>query len=533
MNKTLNINLAGFSFTIEEDAYDSLQTYLEAIRSFLASEEDVDEIIADIERRIAELIQERLGDNREVVEQADVDHIMDVLGDPEYFQSEDPDLDAETQYEQRKKRRKARKIFRNPDNRVIGGVCGGLGSYFNIDPIVFRLAFVIGVLAFGVGFLPYIILWAVIPEAKTTAEKLEMEGEEVNVENIKNRFRKESQNVKDSFNNIKNGVKGGRKSEVAENIGSALNEILAFAVTLIKMIWVVLKKVLGVAAIILGAGFFIASMVTILVFFFGAKHDYFGQLGDLSNSEIVRIFFETPGDFSLMVLLGILFIVAFVASLFLAGFSALGFKLPSKTTLGITLPTVVIVSLIGFLTFLFSNLNFYENRGKVTEKVMLETFPSDTLHMHAKEDIYFSPDLTGHHNKHLEILSLRDDELISGRVMVDVEQSLDTNWYVVVEKYARAKTSREAREKAKGIRYQYQQQSNRVSFDPTFSWDKSLKYRSQEVRVTVMVPKGKTIYLADGTDRIIYDIDNVENVYDGRMIQKYWLMSEDGLTLAE
>ncbi|MGB0167333.1 MAG: PspC domain-containing protein [Luteibaculum sp.] len=541
MNKTISINLAGFSFSIEETAYQELHSYLEAIKSFLEGEEDVEEIINDIERRIAELLQEpkyeyfcerrRLADGREVVLREDVDFVMEVLGDPKFFQSE-PDLDEDEDAPKRKKK-KAKRIFRNPDSQIIAGVCGGLGSYFNIDPILFRLIFVISVLSFGFGIIPYIILWIVIPEAKTTAEKLEMEGEPVTVENIKNRFRKESQNVKDSYSKFKDDVKAGKNSQAASNLGKALHEILAFIGSVLRLIWHVLRKVIGVIAIALGAVLFLGTTIFIFTFLFGLKWSILGPLGALENSELIDVFFSQSGDFHILLLLAAVFLITIVTGFILVGLNGLGAKLPSKTTLAISIPVVLFVSFSAFATFLLASLNHYENRGISREKTVLENLSSDTLHVMVNEDLYFSSDFRGHHNYHLKLLSLEDDQLISGRVLLDIEDSKDSLWYVEVERLASGRTAVEGRQNAEGIRYNYELQENKIWFDPIFSWDKSLKYRKQEIRITLSVPQGKSIYLSDGCDRIIYDIDNLQDMLDGDMEEKYWLMSEEGLTLAQ
>ena len=122
----------------------------------------------------------RDGSKKEVISKVDVDNIIKIMGNPSDFGVED---EPQTKQEDDKERTYKR-IYRDPDNRVIGGVCGGLGVYFNFDPIILRILFVIALLGFGTGFFIYIILWIVIPEAKTFAQKLEMRGEEVNISNI-------------------------------------------------------------------------------------------------------------------------------------------------------------------------------------------------------------------------------------------------------------------------------------------------------------------------------------------------------------
>ena len=89
-----------------------------------------------------------------------------------------------------------KRLYRDPDNRIIGGVCGGLSAYFNTDPILFRILFILISLGMGSGLIIYIILWIAIPEAATTAQRLEMRGEAVTIENIKRAVREEFENIK-------------------------------------------------------------------------------------------------------------------------------------------------------------------------------------------------------------------------------------------------------------------------------------------------------------------------------------------------
>jgi phage shock protein PspC (stress-responsive transcriptional regulator) len=193
MKKTFTINISNMVYHIDEDAYALLRTYLEKIEIALASEADKKEILEDIEARIAELFTERIKDFKEVITLIDVEKVISVLGDPSTFAS-----DGEFSEPQEKTQRvysTRRRIYRDPDNRIISGVSGGLGAYFNADPVIFRILFL--VFAFtGAGFLVYVIMWIVIPEAKTTAQKLEMRGEPVTLENIKNFVKEEFANVK-------------------------------------------------------------------------------------------------------------------------------------------------------------------------------------------------------------------------------------------------------------------------------------------------------------------------------------------------
>ena len=198
MKQTYSVNLGGIAFNIDDDAYLDLRNYLNQIEAHFANEEGGTEILADIEARIAELFQERTKGAKQVVDLKDVKEIITILGDPSEIG--DPENGGSSRKKEYFGPSGHRRIYRDPDNRVLGGVCSGMGAYWQMDPIVFRILFLVAFLIGGVGLLLYLILWIVIPEAKTAAQKLEMKGEPVNVSNIGKTVKEEFKNVRDRMN---------------------------------------------------------------------------------------------------------------------------------------------------------------------------------------------------------------------------------------------------------------------------------------------------------------------------------------------
>jgi phage shock protein PspC (stress-responsive transcriptional regulator) len=201
MKTTITINLGGMVFHIDDDAYEMLHTYLLAIEKQFVSEDERKEVMSDIELRLAELFSETIGQKRDVIMQDDVTRIIEIMGEPEDFVDGDPAQEPSGSEKSSSKKsayhqKTIKRLYRDPDNRILGGVCGGLGAYFNIDPLVFRIIFLIIALGMGSGIIIYLILWIVIPEALTTAQKLEMRGEPVTIENIKKAVRDEFENVR-------------------------------------------------------------------------------------------------------------------------------------------------------------------------------------------------------------------------------------------------------------------------------------------------------------------------------------------------
>ncbi|MCG8696886.1 MAG: PspC domain-containing protein [Bacteroidales bacterium] len=206
MKKTQTINLGGLVFHIDEDAYAALKKYLGKLEKELKGEMDVKEVMGDIESRIAEILSDKLANKREVVTIDDVNAVIEVIGDPEIIG--DPESaagatkHASGRYE-RYERKSYRRMYRDPDNRIIGGVCGGLSAYMNIDPVFLRIVIAILAVFGGSGIFIYLIFWIILPEAHTPAQKLEMRGEPITFENIKSFVSREYNNVRDSFSKKK------------------------------------------------------------------------------------------------------------------------------------------------------------------------------------------------------------------------------------------------------------------------------------------------------------------------------------------
>jgi phage shock protein PspC (stress-responsive transcriptional regulator) len=192
MKVTVNINLGGYAFNIDEDAYERLRQYMKNLEKEFSGESSTAEIMTDIEGRIAELFRMRLNSYKQVITMKDVEEIMAILGSPEAISGNGTSDEPPP--------RSQRRIYRDPDRRVFGGVCAGISAYLDWDPIIMRIIFALLFLAGGFGFALYLILWIVLPEAKTTAQKLEMRGDPVNIETIRESVKKEFETVKKKMN---------------------------------------------------------------------------------------------------------------------------------------------------------------------------------------------------------------------------------------------------------------------------------------------------------------------------------------------
>ncbi|MFY7811634.1 MAG: PspC domain-containing protein, partial [Flavobacterium sp.] len=250
MNKTININLGGIFFHIDENAYEKLTRYLEAVRKSLANDTGEDEIIKDIEIRISEIFSENRKSDNHVITVVEVEKMIAIMGQPEDYR-----INENESYEPTKhKKSQYRKLYRDIDSNVLGGVCAGIGHYFGIDSLWVRLIFVaILLLGWGSPVFIYILLWVLIPKALTTSEKLAMTGEPVNLTNIEKKVREELGNVSDKISNINYDRVGVEAQKGAEKIGTTIGSI-------ITTLFTVFGKGLGILITILCL-FFIGTLI--------------------------------------------------------------------------------------------------------------------------------------------------------------------------------------------------------------------------------------------------------------------------------
>ncbi|HET8855461.1 MAG TPA: PspC domain-containing protein, partial [Salinimicrobium sp.] len=188
MNKTVNINLSGIFFHIDEDAFHKLQHYLDSVKRSFANTPGSEEINADIEARIAELFQERMKTEKQVISLREVEEIIMIMGQPEDYVLDEEIFEDETAASAGPKTRK--QLFRDTEHSYVAGVSSGLGHYLGMEAIWVRILWVLLTLgSSGAFILIYIAFWIFVPEAKTTADKLAMRGEPVTISNIERKIK--------------------------------------------------------------------------------------------------------------------------------------------------------------------------------------------------------------------------------------------------------------------------------------------------------------------------------------------------------
>ncbi|MFA6106329.1 MAG: DUF2807 domain-containing protein [Patescibacteria group bacterium] len=276
MNKTITITLNGIIFHIEEEAFFKLKEYLESVRNRLGADADKDEVMADIEASIAEKFTAKVSAAKQVITANDVADLIKVMGTVEDFDEElrtgeKAGGEKETSGEKTKEEKKLKKLFRDPDDVIIAGVCSGIAVYFGIDPLIVRLIFFASIFFGGTGIIAYLILLFLVPKAQTSAQKLEMRGDPVTLAAIE-------QAVRENVEKIKN-------AENTERVKSGLRKLLELPFTLIRLAFTILKKIMNavipVIRIITGLGFvFFPLFLTVglafaaFIFAFRLNHPY-------------------------------------------------------------------------------------------------------------------------------------------------------------------------------------------------------------------------------------------------------------------
>jgi len=203
MKKVMTINIAGRSFYIDEDAYARLEQYLKRLERWSENKEEGREILIDIESRIRELLEEKINPSTGVITLDIVGEIIATMGEPEEFAEDDSSnakAGASTDYTTTSRGPGRRRLYRDMEDKVFGGVCSGIAAYFNIDRVVVRVLFaLLAFLSFGTALPVYIILWIAIPPALTSSQRLEMRGDDVTISNIEKNIRNEYNDVKERF----------------------------------------------------------------------------------------------------------------------------------------------------------------------------------------------------------------------------------------------------------------------------------------------------------------------------------------------
>ena len=510
MNKTVNINLAGIVFHIDENAFETLNNYLNALNNHFKNEEGRDEILKDIEGRIAELFTERMI-KKEAISLTDINEVITIMGEPSQYDEEiEPEKPQEQQHKDEDLRQgKRRKVFRDEEGRMIGGVCSGLAHYFDINVFWFRIIFIILLFAIGGGPLMYIILWIAIPSAKTTAEKLEMKGEKVNINNIE-------KNIKDELNIIENKILDFDKKYTKEIFGanSFFRKIVDFFIRVITGIFKFIGSCFGIFSIALG-GFLLLIIFSLL---FSREAVLFQN--DLLFTYVLNdsIFSDTLGTW-LFLFIGIPIVAVIL----------FGLRLVNNTKIHMNYKIGIFVLWLISLFFLLNSAKDFsiefqeEAKNTIIENIITE---SDTLYLSMNNvDRVFDNAFDA---KGFKVTPF-EDNLIGIGMQLDVVKSKNDDFNLLKEATARGKNKHLAKKMTEGIGFEFTLEDDNLIFYDFFTIS-TQEWRMQELDLTLELPVGMVVFLDHSLEDLIYDIKNVHNMWDYDMLGHYWKMEKEGLS---
>jgi len=306
MHKTVSITIGGALFTVEERGFERLDAYLASIRNHFAHSPDRDEIVADIESGIAEHFSEKLGKSRKVISLADVDALITQMGTVKDFEKFEGDPENETGGDAPGKIPLKKRLYRDADNKILGGVAAGIANYVGIDPTIMRLLFALSIFLGGFTVILYIILWIIMPEAKSTAEKMEMRGQPLTLSSIEATLKKTMPKATAT-------MKSGTVKRVAQAPFVLLQKIFLLLMQIVRRIVPIIARLAGAFLIVIASALLFALTFVFLMLLVNGGQHYI----DVPPSELfgTTTFITLLVSAYVLVLVPILFVTVLGASL--------------------------------------------------------------------------------------------------------------------------------------------------------------------------------------------------------------------------
>lgn len=517
MNKTVNINLANTLFHIDEGAFNKMRLYLESVKRSFANTPGSDEILADIEARIAELFHEKLENERQVITHKEVDEVITIMGQPEDYMVDEDIFEDEPKSARNEDRRRSKKLYRDTEMKYVAGVSSGMAHYVGISPLWVRLLWVILTLGSGGGFiLLYGLLWVLIPEAASTSQKLDMRGEDINISNIERTVSEGFDDVAQKIKNVDYEGVGNKVKNGGKTFFDTLGDIIMF-------FFKVFGKFIGIILVIVGAATIIGMFVGMLT---ATTLDWFNIPGmndvidNITGAPVwllsLLLFFVIGIPFFFLLYLGLKILVNNLKSIGnIAKFSLLGLWL---------------ISLIALIVMGVRTAASHAFTGSIpTENPYFLENDSDTLNIQLVASEFYE---NGNNMRMNDMIMVYDDAgnpvLQSEDVRFNILKSNDTVGRISVRKEANGPSYDEARSVAAKINYEYTQSGNTINFDNFLTAAEKSTFNGQEVRVNIYVPVGQLMKYTATNNRDWTIRSQTDRAIDG--LDGYiWKMGDDGV----
>ncbi len=529
MNKTIIININGIVFHIEEDAYELLKNYMTDVKRHFMNSADSLEITTDIENRIAEMFSELLSrENKQVIIEQDVTLVIEQMGTVKDFENADEDNTNATSNYAHSNNTEGRRLFRDPDDHLVAGVCAGIANYFDVDAVWIRLAFALFTPIGGSGFILYIILWIVIPKAVSRADRMAMKGEKQNLQGFKRNFEEELSSVRQNLSNFGNEARPF-VYQARDFIGDFFHHFGIFLAGTGR----VLVKLLGVFILVCC----LALSIFLVVAFIALVG--FGQFAPFEG-----IPFNLVRHYHADYLYVAAFVVAFIPILSIIFLTLKGIF----NTGGINRSTgsaLLVVWLCALGVFIYYTtqiaLNFRET-ARVTETINIKATNNNTYYLKLNDLKYF----TAEDSARLEIKKLSPNMHITDdpnefndydnfryrKIHINFERS-DVNEPVLVESYkAMGRSYEDALSNARNTKYIFSQQDSILKFDYRLYALKGDLLHDEEIYLTLKLPMKAKLIVDESLSNYLDGI----SIYDCKIANKQekansavFIMTDNGL----
>jgi phage shock protein PspC (stress-responsive transcriptional regulator)/uncharacterized membrane protein YcgQ (UPF0703/DUF1980 family) len=467
--------MSGIIFHIEEEAYEYLKDYITKIKTHFAFYQDSGEIISDIEIRISEMFSEiLLKENKQVITYNDIESVETRMGKPSEFSLDEEDAE-QTQFAESNNR----KLYRDIDDKIIAGVCAGISHYFNVEAKWTRIAFAFLFIFYGFGLIPYIILWLILPKAKTRTEKMEMKGERINIQTFQKNIEEELSDVKNTFMNASKGMQSGF-GKLGINLRDMSNNITKIILNILQVIF----KAFGYLLITIIGIWLVLSFIALLVF-----------LGYLGNSEASTIFPLNALNVSLrapIIISG--FILIFIPLLSLGLFTV---KIVSKNTLynktlSFSLLMVWVLALTTAVYCLAKNSADFKEQATYSENVPLEKTAQNSYTLSSNNERTLEDNSLNNN----VIISLNDNDFETPNNVDFILRITDKESPFLIRSFsARGKNYETAIKTAQEIKYFFKQKDSLLVFDDKSGLSEGSLWRDQEVDLVLNIPINSTLYI--------------------------------------
>jgi phage shock protein PspC (stress-responsive transcriptional regulator) len=508
MNKTIIININGVVFHIEEDAYEILRNYMTEVKRHFYNSADSLEITTDIENRIAEMFTQLLtAGNRQVITDADVNQVIAQMGSVNDFEFSDEPAAEQPAYSAAASGK--RKLFRDADDHIMGGVCAGLASYFDIETVWVRLAFVLTIFAGGAGLLAYIVLWVVVPKALTRADRMSMRGQPLDLQGFKRNFEEEMGTVKGHLATLQDEARP-LYHKTRSFAGAAAQHTGDFLGGAGRMIAKVIAVCIAVACC-----FGIASVLIGIIAFVGYGVTSFGPGGFENVFPVSVIDYQHNVLFFAAAFLAIaipLFAIMFIA--LSAAFNRARFTRQVGSTL-----LIFWLAAVGVVTYYGARIaSEFKQSASFTQTVNVKPDSTNTYYLKLNEIKYLSAQDSAR-------LNIR--ERFNGKVIINEDNDENHNGFghdidiyiersdvlqpVLEETFsARGNTYADALMNARNTTYLFSQQNQTLQFGNRLQVAENSMWRNQAISMRLRVPLNSKVVVDRSLAPYIRNLDYYE-----------------------